>query len=65
MTFDSRSSSFSCDTCPESLDCDDRGFAEALEFAKSKGWRAYVGPDKMWGHSCPSCTEDWKKEQRR
>lgn len=64
MTFHTKESTFSCDTCPESIDCDDREFQEAKEFAESKGWRTYRGPDKQWAHSCPVCVADFAKSKR-
>lgn len=50
-----------CDTCSEHIETDHVDFTAALEFAKSQGWRAYKGPDNLWAHSCPSCTEDFAK----
>ncbi len=64
MTFHSKESTFSCDTCPETIECDDREFKEAWEFAKDKGWRGYVGPDKKFAHSCPVCVVDFAKSKR-
>ena len=54
---------FHCDTCPEHIEPEGGGFSEDFAIAKSKGWRAYMGPDKQWAHSCPSCTEDYVKSQ--
>jgi hypothetical protein len=59
------SSFFDCDSCTDHIEVDETGFDEALEAAKAEGWRAYIGPDKKWAHSCPSCTEDFAKERRR
>lgn len=65
MTYDSRTKNFSCDSCPENLEVDEDDFAAALAAAKMAGWRTYKGPDDMWAHSCPACTEDFAKEKRR
>jgi hypothetical protein len=54
-----------CDSCPEHFETDHVDFAAALAYAKTKGWRAYIGPDKQWAHSCPSCTQTFAQEQRR
>lgn len=54
---------FNCDSCPEANAPDGDTFGEKLTSAKAKGWRAYIGPDKKWAHSCPSCTEDYVKSQ--
>jgi hypothetical protein len=54
-----------CDECPEAFDTEHVAWGPALEAAKEKGWRAYMGPDKKFAHSCPSCTEDFKRTQRR
>jgi hypothetical protein len=53
-----------CDTCPEHIETDHIDFRKALEYANEMGWRAYKGPDKLWAHACPSCTEIYAKEQR-
>lgn len=65
MTYDSKARNFSCDTCPENLEVEADDFAEAKTEAKSKGWRTYLGPDNLWAHSCPACTEDFAKRPRR
>ena len=54
-----------CDECPESFDTEHVDFYEALASAKAQGWRVYIGPDKAFAHSCPSCTEDFAKRSRR
>lgn len=54
-----------CDTCPDHIETDHIDYTAALDFAKSQGWRAYMGPDKQWAHSCPDCTADFAKEKRR
>lgn len=53
-----------CDECPECFDTEHIDFYAALESAKSEGWRAYIGPDREWAHSCPSCAADFGKERR-
>lgn len=65
MTWHKNENSFTCDTCPEDIDCDGREFAEAKQFAFSKGWRTYKGPDGQWANSCPSCVVDFAKAQQR
>ena len=53
-----------CDECAEHLETDHVDFTAALACAREQGWRAYKGPDKLWAHSCPSCTEDFAKGKR-
>ncbi len=55
---------FHCDECPEHIDTGCFDFTVALAEAKKKGWRTFKGPDGLWAHSCPSCTEDFAKQQR-
>ena len=64
MTFHNAESTFSCDECPETIDCDGREFVEAKEFATSKGWRTFKGPDKKWANACPVCVASFAKDQR-
>lgn len=54
-----------CDSCPEAFDTEHIAWEPAMAAAKAEGWRAYIGPDKKWAHSCPACTEDFAKRQRR
>jgi hypothetical protein len=57
---------FFCDSCPEHIECDGRSdFKGAHIFAKSKGWRTYIGPDKEWAAACPLCVEQHAEDQRR
>lgn len=51
--------SFSCDTCPEHFDTEQRDFTAALSDAKGEGWVAYPVSGE-WCHACPGC-----KERRR
>jgi len=53
-----------CDTCTEHLETEEADFEAARATAKAKRWRAYIGPDKEWANSCPSCTSDFGKRQR-
>ncbi len=56
---------FHCDTCPEHIKCDDcTDHADSLIFAKRKGWRAYIGPDKKWATACPVCVADFASNKR-
>ena len=65
MTYDSRSKNFSCDSCAENIEVEADGFGDAWAEAKAQGWRAYIGPDKKFAHSCPSCCEYFAKENRK
>lgn len=65
MTFDSRERAFSCDTCPEALDCDGREFIEAKKFAEERGWRTYKGPDGGWAQACPACVVDFARSKKQ
>lgn len=56
---------FHCDTCPEHIESDHVDPSAGLEEIKEKGWRAYIGPDKLWAHSCPACVEVYAKQSRR
>jgi hypothetical protein len=57
---------FHCDTCPEHIECSDcTDFESSRIFAKEKGWRMYIGPDKKWAASCPVCVADWSAEQKQ
>lgn len=62
MSYDA--GTFQCDTCSDHIATGEDDFTPALTEAKSKGWKAYVGPDKEYAHSCPSCVETWKTNQR-
>jgi hypothetical protein len=64
MTYSGRGI-YHCDTCPEHIDTEEQDFGACLAALKQKGWRTYKGPDGLWAHSCPSCTEDFAKEKRR
>lgn len=63
MTF-RNDGSFSCDSCSDYIATGDKDFHPAWEIARDAGWRAYKGPDKLWAHSCPSCTEDFAKRRQ-
>ena len=64
MTFHQRDGAIQCDTCPETIETEDREFAEAKDFAFGKGWRRYKGPDDKWADSCPVCVVDFAKSKR-
>lgn len=53
-----------CDTCPEHFETDHVDWSAAKAAAKEVGWRSYVGPDKKWADSCPSCVESFAAERR-
>jgi hypothetical protein len=53
-----------CDSCPMHIETDHVEYVSALDAAKMKGWRAYIGPDKKWAHSCPACVEAYAAERR-
>lgn len=67
MTFEMVSGAgvFHCDECPEHIETEADNFNEALAIAKAAGWRTFIGPDKKWAHTCPSCVEKFTKEKRR
>lgn len=47
---------FECDVCGETLETDEREFAEAKAVLDDEGWRARkLGAD--WMHYCPECGE--------
>jgi hypothetical protein len=57
---------FSCDECPETLDCEGRrDFNECQEYLKSKGWRTFKGPDGKYANACPCCVHDFGRRQER
>lgn len=68
MTFliDEDVACFTCDTCPEHIECTGcgRDFTTAKIFAQRAGWKTYKGPDQQWAHSCPVCVANWAKDQR-
>jgi hypothetical protein len=48
---------FTCDTCTEIRESDERDFNAALAEAKGAGWQAYqLGG--LWCHRCANCAED-------
>lgn len=56
---------FHCDECAEHIECDGRSdFKGAFIYAKQKGWKAYIGPDKEWGHACPACVAAFAASRR-
>lgn len=57
---------FFCDECSEHIECDGRtDFKGSFIYAKEKGWRSYIGPDKKFAHACASCVEDFAKSKRQ
>lgn len=64
MTYQGKGS-YSCDECPEHIDTEETEFEECRRVLAEKGWRTFKGPDKLWAHACPSCTEAWAKGRRR
>lgn len=48
--------SFTCDSCPEFIETEQRDFTDALGEAKAAGWIAY-NVSGEWCHACPDCKD--------
>lgn len=51
---------FHCDECPEVRETGESDFNTAWQSAKRDGWRSFKKGSE-WLHSCPSCVEDFAR----
>ena len=46
---------FCCDMCSDTIDTEEKDFAEALKIARKIGWLFMKDGGNGWAHICPTC----------